>query len=332
MDQPGLYVFAKGVVTVKLVDLDLQWRRDRHASRWRRLARWIVLGLVVSSLVSNNATWFWTPAVNAQEPVDNAAEGEMPAGDDAPAKKPAKAAAEPAPSGNDSAALDAASESYLVWLHNASGPFGYCIGIESIILVALVISGILQFRRDVFIPPDFVTEFEQKLTAKDFQGAYDSAKRDDSFVARLLAAGIAKLGRGYDEVAAGMQEAGEDENLALDHRLSYISLIGTTAPMFGLLGTVQGMVMAFDRIATSAVSPKPSELAKGITLALVTTLEGLMVAIPAIIAFGLLKNRQTRLVWDAGLVADGLLSRVAKRPAGSAGGTASPAAPAAPER
>jgi len=291
-----------------------------------------VLGLAIVSLVMNDVGRWPSAVVQAQEQTEQAAEGEMPVEEAAPKKKPAKPAADATSTADDSAVSDAASESYLVWLHNASGPFGYCIGIESIILVALVISGILQFRRDVFIPPDLVTEFEQKLTAKDFQGAYDLAKRDDSFVARLLAAGIAKLGRGYDEVASGMQEAGEDENLALDHRLSYISLIGTTAPMFGLLGTVQGMVMAFDKIATSAVSPKPSELAKGITLALVTTLEGLIVAIPAIIAFGLLKNRQTRLVWDAGLVADGLLSRVAKRPAGSAGGTASSPAPAAPER
>lgn len=277
----------------------------------------MLVGLAVVTLVMNVPLTLRSSSVRAQEEMEKSVDGnadtDMPE-TPAPKKKAVKAAAEADSSADDSSA-SINSESYLVWLHNASGVFGYCIGIESIILVALIISGILQFRRDVFIPPEFVTEFEQKLTAKEFQVAYDVAKRDDSFVARVLASGLMKLGRGYDEVVSGMQEAGEDENLALDHRLSYISLIGTTAPMFGLLGTVQGMVMAFDKIATSAVSPKPSELAKGITLALVTTLEGLIVAIPAIIAFGLLKNRQSRLVWDAGLVADGLLSRVAKKPA-----------------
>jgi hypothetical protein len=81
--------------------------------------------------------------------------------------------------------------------------------------------------------------------------------------------------------------------------------------MLGLLGTVQGMVQAFGVIARSTVSPKPSELAQGITLALVTTLEGLIIAIPAIIAFALFKNRQARLVLESGMVADNLMSRFA---------------------
>lgn len=303
-------------MTVKVVELDEVWRSGQQASRFRLFARWMLVGLGVVTLVMNVPLTLRSPAVRAQEEMEKSADGnadaDMP---ETPATKKKAAKSAVAESATDDAAASINSESYLVWLHNASGVFGYCIGIESIILVALIISGILQFRRDVFIPPEFVTEFEQKLNSKEFQVAYDVAKRDDSFVARILASGLTKLGKGYDEVVSGMQEAGEDENLALDHRLSYISLIGTTAPMFGLLGTVQGMVMAFDKIATSAVSPKPSELAKGITLALVTTLEGLIVAIPAIIAFGLLKNRQSRLVWDAGLVADGLLSRVAKKPA-----------------
>ena len=80
------------------------------------------------------------------------------------------------------------------------------------------------------------------------------------------------------------------------------------------------------------MSPKPSELAKGITLALVTTLEGLIVAIPAIIGFALLKNRQARLVWDSGLVADSLLGRIAKKPAGGSGPGASSGTTSAPER
>ena len=59
----------------------------------------------------------------------------------------------------------------------------------------------------------------------------------------------------------GMQEVGEEENMRLEHRLSYLALIGTICPMFGLLGTVDGMVQAFEVIARSAVSPKPSERA-----------------------------------------------------------------------
>jgi biopolymer transport protein ExbB len=170
---------------------------------------------------------------------------------------------------------------------------------------------LLQVRRDVLLPTAFVEEFEQKLNAKDFQAAYEFARSDESFVARVLAAGMGRLSRGYEEAVEGMQEAGEDENMALEHRLSYVALIGTIAPMMGLMGTVQGMISSFDVIATSAVAPKPSQLADGISTALVTTLIGLMLAIPAMVFYGIPKNRIQRLVLEIGMVSEGLMGRFA---------------------
>ena len=169
----------------------------------------------------------------------------------------------------------------------------------------------LQVRRDVLLPTQFVEEFEQKLNAKDFQGAYEFARADESFVGRVLAAGMGRLSRGYAEAIEGMQEAGEDENMGLEHRLSYVALIGTIAPMMGLMGTVQGMISSFDVIAQSSVSPKPSQLADGISTALVTTLIGLVLAIPAMVFYGILKNRIQRLVLEIGMVSEGLMGRFA---------------------
>lgn len=226
-------------------------------------------------------------------------------------------------------------ESFLLWLHNASGPFGYCIMLESFILVALIVVNSMSLRREIFVPSAFVESFEQKLQTKDYQGAYELSKKDESFLARILAAGLGRLSRGYDEAVEAMQEVGEEENMSLDHKLSYIGMIGTTAPMFGLLGTVQGMIAAFDVIATSTTSPKPSELARGIQMALVTTLEGLVVAIPAVIAFGIFRNKLARIVLEVGMVSEGLMSRfaaVGKRPAAAAGSAPAPAAPANPEK
>ena len=173
------------------------------------------------------------------------------------------------------------------------------------------------------MPPDFLSEFEVKLTARDYQGAFTTAKEDESLLARLLVVGMAKLQKGPDEALTAMGELGEDENMALEHRLSWLALIATTAPMFGLLGTVQGMVQAFDKIANSSTTPKPSELAEGIQLALVTTLEGLIVAIPAMIAYSLLRNHLIRMMFDIGHVSEDLMKRLQSRPAAT-----SPAAPA----
>lgn len=239
----------------------------------------------------------------------------------------AAADAAPADAGGDAtgdtAAPQVQSRNFLMWMMEALGLFWMLIfAALSFVMVALIMMNVLQVRRDVLLPNDFVEEFEQKLNGKDFQGAYEVARNDESFVARVLAAGMGRLSRGYPEAVEGMQEAGEDENMALEHRLSYLALIGTVAPMLGLMGTVQGMIASFDKIASSAVSPKPSELAEGISTALFTTLIGLGIAVPAMVFYSILKNRIQRLVLEIGMVSEGLMSRFAavgkgSKPAGT---------------
>ena len=242
-----------------------------------------------------------TSSAAAQEATPDAAATAAPAGD---------AATTPAAGGAPAAKVQ--SRSFLVYIAEACGWFwGPAFLLCSFILVALIMMNLLQVRREVLLPTQFVEEFEQKLNAKDFQGAYEFARSDESFVARVLAAGMGRLSRGYEEAVEGMQEAGEDENMALEHRLSYVALIGTIAPMMGLMGTVQGMITSFDVIATSPTAPKPSELANGISTALVTTLIGLVLAIPAMVFHGILKNRIQRLVLEIGMVSEGLMGRFA---------------------
>lgn len=230
--------------------------------------------------------------------------------DEAGAAAPAVDA--PATPAAGASATPPVSRSFLAYIARALGWFwGPAFLLLSFILVALIMMNMLQVRRDILLPSQFVEEFEQKLNAKDFQGAYEFARGDESFVGRVLAAGMGRLSRGYSEAVEGMQEAGEDENMSLEHRLSYVALIGSIAPMMGLMGTVQGMISSFDKIALSAVSPKPSELADGISTALVTTLIGLLLAIPAMVFHSILKNRIQRLVLEIGMVSEGLMGRFA---------------------
>src|SRR6185369_7465553 len=109
--------------------------------------------------------------------------------------------------------------------------------------------------------PVLIEQFEAHLNEKRYQEAYELAKADESVLGKVLAAGLAKLSLGYERAVIAMQEVGEDENMKMEHRLSYIALIGTMAPMVGLLGTVDGMVQSFVVIARSTAQPKPSELA-----------------------------------------------------------------------
>lgn len=254
-----------------------------------------------------HATSYGQDAPAAEEASDDAATEESGSGDTPPPK------------------------SFLGWLIDASGFFGLIILILSFIMVAVIMMNLLQVRRDVLIPPDFVESFEEKINAKDYQGAYEVARSDDSFIARVLTNGLSKLNRGYEEAIEGMQEVGEEENMTLEHRVSYLALIAAIAPMFGLMGTVYGMIMSFEKIAQSATSPKPSELAEGISTALFTTLEGLFVAIPAMIGYTLFKNQISKLVLEVGIISEGLMSKLPM--AGGGKGAAAPApAPASPEK
>jgi biopolymer transport protein ExbB len=124
-----------------------------------------------------------------------------------------------------------------------------------------------------------------------------------------LSAGLGKLQSGYEHAIEAMQEVGEEENMKLDHRLSYIALIGSISPMVGLFGTVDGMIDSFWTIATSGGTPKPSLLAEGVSKALLTTMIGLAIAIPAIAVYNILRNRVQRLVLEVGITSENLMSR-----------------------
>lgn len=237
------------------------------------------------------------PPVQAEEAAE-------PADDElAPVEEPAEGQA----SSDQQPTLE---KSFLVWFYEALGIFYSLVFLViSFSFVALLVMNVVGSRRESVIPSDLIDNFETHLNEKQFQEAYELAKNDDSFLGQVLSAGLAKLSAGYPQAIETMQEVGEEQAMRLEHRLSYIGLIGSISPMVGLLGTVHGMVDSFSVIANSPTTPKPSELAQGISTALVTTLVGLSIAIPAMLAFGLLRNRVARLVLEVGIVSEGLMSR-----------------------
>ena len=194
---------------------------------------------------------------------------------DAPAAAPAETASE------SGAAATAEDEiSYLNW---AARSLGWVYGLVflglSFVLVALFVMNLLTARRENVVPAELIEGFEQNLDAKQYQEAYDLAKADDSFLGHVLSAGLGKVSDGYSQSLEAMQEVGEEENMRLEHRLSYLALIGTLSPMIGLLGTVNGMIDSFKLIAnTQSGAPDAQALAQGISTALFTTFIGLAIA------------------------------------------------------
>ncbi len=238
-------------------------------------------------------------------------------GDPAPAAEPAAAAAQPAaaqPAADarpaDDAPAAAKNQSLLSWTIESLG-WAYVVVFLalSFTLVSLFVMNLLAARRETLLPQELVDGFEEKLNEKQFQEAYDLARADESVLGQVLSAGLAKLSKGYNKAIEGMQEVGEEESMKLEHRLSYMALIGNLSPMIGLFGTVQGMISSFQVIALGGATPKPADLAAGISTALFTTLVGLAVAIPAIAAYNILRNRVTRLLLEVGVTSENLMSR-----------------------
>jgi biopolymer transport protein ExbB len=179
----------------------------------------------------------------------------------------------------------------------------------SIILVALVVRAILAVQKANFVPQDLVQGIEANLESNNPQAAAELVKADESFLGNLLNAGLGQLTKGKDAVLEAMQVAGDAETMKVEHLIGYIALIGNIAPMVGLLGTVQGMVTSFGKIATSSQTPKPSVLAEGIEQALYTTLVGLYLAIPAIVIYNILRNIVQKQILQAGTKSEELMEK-----------------------
>jgi biopolymer transport protein ExbB len=260
-----------------------------------RRAGWYTVMLLATALFSGG----WTPAVEAQDPAANQAEnvnGVAP--------------------GQESDASP--NLTMLQWLFKALGwMYTIVFLVLSFVFVALVIMNMLSARQQQICPPELIEGFEARLDEKKYQEAYELAKADESFLGNVLSAGLGKLQSGYEHAIEAMQEVGEEEQMKLDHRLSYIGLIASISPMVGLFGTVDGMIRSFWVIATSGGTPKPSLLAEGVSTALLTTLIGLAIAIPAIAVYNILRNRIQRLVLEVGITSENLMSRfenVGKKP------------------
>ena len=191
----------------------------------------------------------------------------------------------------------------------AMGFCGIVIVLLSVAGLALVIDFGVNLRRDKLIPPHVVSEIEQLFEQEQYEQAIELCEAEDCFFTRILGAGLAKLGAGFERMTTAIQEAAEEEMTALYHKIGWLALIGTIAPMLGLLGTVIGMIDSFSTIVGKGGAANPVDLADGISKALVTTFEGLTVAIPVLSAYTFFKNRVARIMLELGVITGDLLDR-----------------------
>lgn len=183
----------------------------------------------------------------------------------------------------------------------------------SLILVTLVFERVTSLRRGRIIPGPFVRRFLQQIREGelDRQEALELCQQDGSPVAQVFAHAVRKWGRPGVEVEQAILDGGERATNGLRKYLRVFGGVATVAPLLGMLGTVVGMIRAFNSIATAEAMGRPELLAKGISEALLTTAAGLCVAIPALIFHMYFVGRVDRLIVDIDALGQQLVQLIA---------------------
>ncbi len=172
----------------------------------------------------------------------------------------------------------------------------------SFVLVVFIFERMISLRKARVIPGPFSTRFLDQLENGDLnrQSAIDLCERNSSPIAQVFAAGVHKWGRPAVEVEQAVLDEGERTSSRLRSYLRLINGVATVCPLLGMLGTVLGMIHAFDAIATvdATMSDPKALIATGISQALLTTAAGMSVAIPALIAYLFFSSRVDKHVME----------------------------------
>jgi len=181
------------------------------------------------------------------------------------------------------------------------GPMMYPIALCSFALCVFIFERLVALRRGRVIPRPFVKRFLEQLREGqlDREKALKLCEEDKSPIAQVFAAAVKKWGRTSVEVEQAILDSGERVNNQLRRYLRLLNGISQVAPLLGLLGTVMGMITSFNGISAAAGADGQREmLAGGIAQALITTAAGMLVAIPALIAYLFFVGRVDSLITE----------------------------------
>lgn len=179
--------------------------------------------------------------------------------------------------------------------------------------VGLIVTLALENRRDRILPGGLLKETHRLVERGQVREAASRAGADPSFFGRTLHASLREHDAGHDAMLRALEQACDEHVAFRLRRVESLNIIGSVAPMIGLFGTVYGMILAFREIVAAGGSPDPVGLAAGIGTALTTTFWGLVVAIPALAGYALVRNTLDALTSEAALRAEDLVNRL--RPA-----------------
>ncbi len=192
-------------------------------------------------------------------------------------------------------ATESAAPSSLVEIIFAGGVTGVLIValllLLSMVALALVVEHALTIRRSVLAPDELATALKNELAQGRGTQAVQLCDASPSPLGAVVKAALLEADIGWSSAEKAMEDEGAEQAAQLFRKIEYLSLVGNIAPMVGLLGTVVGMIFAFREVAETQGAARAADLASGIYQALVTTVGGLLVAIPSLAAYAVFRNR-----------------------------------------
>lgn len=275
-------------------------------SPWPTFAR-LLLFLV---LLSAAAPWLArAPFAAGQAPETNPPEGATL--EDVPAGSPGAAAPR-------SKATPVVKQRTFFDTIKAGGITGLIIILLSFVAVGFMIEHSLSIRKSRLMPDDELDELQRLIAQGNIAGAIEYCNQPErtSLASEVILAGLERYQAsefGFAEYKSAVEEAGEESTARLYRKIDVLSVLGAIAPMLGLFGTVDGMMEAFNVMASTGGAAKPADLADSISKALVTTWLGLIVAIPSMAAYSYFRNTIDSLVAETGKRVERVLMPLSRR-------------------
>jgi len=199
--------------------------------------------------------------------------------------------------GAESAGISTApAELTLMQMILKGGPILWLIMALGFVTIVMVVYYLLTVTTNREAPEKFAKRLRNHLLTHDVEGAYQLCEGRDELLAKVAKAGLKVAGHERFVIQEAMESEGERGATALWQKISYLNNIGVVAPLLGLLGTVWGMIGAFGAIALDDAQVKGLTMAYKVSEAMITTAAGLVLAIPAMVAYYYMRGRVIRII------------------------------------
>jgi len=177
-----------------------------------------------------------------------------------------------------------------------AGFMEYVLLLVSIAGFALALQALVTLRAHLLRPPELATEMQDLLREGNLEGAFDVAQGDNSFLGAVALGTLSNAQLGKEAMEGALADTGEVESNKLMNKINTLNLIAAIAPMLGLTGTTVGMIETFATMSAGGAEITADKMAKGISIALICTFTGLIVAIPLLVIAFFLKARVVQVI------------------------------------